>query len=107
MPEPAETKKIRQEIDYSFDEFSKIMKSAAFKSNYGDLERSAETQLFKVPKGYEKENPAADFLKLKSWIATRNLTDEELTSKDLAKKIIAAFRALQPLNKFLNRSFDD
>ncbi|MEO6914910.1 MAG: DUF2461 domain-containing protein [Chitinophagaceae bacterium] len=108
MPMPPETKKIRQEIDYSFAEFGKLLKASSFKSNYPEgLERSAETQLVNIPKGYEKDNPAAEFLKMKSWIATHEMTNEDLTSKDLVKTILSAFKALQPLIKFLNRSLED
>lgn len=108
MPMPPETKKIRQEIDYSYAEFDKIINARAFITNYPNgVERSKETQLINIPKGYEKDNPAKEYLKMKSWVATRELTDEELTSKDLAKKILSAFKALQPLVKFLNRSLED
>lgn len=108
MPMPPETKKIRQEIDYGLEEFQQIVTAKPFLNNYPDaLERSAETSLSKVPKGYEKDNPAAEYLKLKSWIATAPLTDEELTSKDLVKKVITAFKALMPLVKFLNRSLEN
>lgn len=108
MPMPEHTKKIRQEIDYSFDEFKKIVNSKNFQANYPEgFERSAEYSLSKVPKDYEKENPAAEFLKLKSWVATRAISDEELTSGNPAKTVLSAFKALTPLVKFLNRSLED
>jgi uncharacterized protein (TIGR02453 family) len=106
MPQPAETKKIRQEIDYSLDEFKGIVGSKKFSSIYGQLVQTGEYALVNIPKGYEKDNPAAEFLKLKSWIATRPLTDAELTSKELIKIIVDAFDALQPLIKFINRSLE-
>src|SRR5690349_17888554 len=37
MPSPDVVKKIRQEIDYCFDEFDAIMKSKKFKSTFGEL----------------------------------------------------------------------
>src|SRR5215471_17953348 len=37
MPMPTEIKKIRQEIDYCFDDFKKIVGSKKFKSVYKDL----------------------------------------------------------------------
>ena len=106
MPMPAETKKIRQEIDYSLEEFKKIVEAKKFKAVYKELERSEEYALQNIPKGYEKDNPAAEYLKLKSWIATRPLTDAELTSKDLNKKVIEAFDTLQPLVEFINRAIE-
>ncbi|HEX8357234.1 MAG TPA: DUF2461 domain-containing protein [Segetibacter sp.] len=105
MPEAAPLKKIRQEIDYSWDEFSNIISSKKFKSVYTDLEQG-EFKLSREPKGYEKDNPAIEYLKLKSLVAIRPLTDEELVSKDLLKKILEAFEALMPLIKFINRSLE-
>jgi uncharacterized protein (TIGR02453 family) len=104
MPEPNELKKVRQEIDYNFADFKKIIGSKKFKSVYGDLDRSAEFLLQRVPKGYEPNNPAADYLKLKSFVAISFFSDADLTSKDLVKKTVAAFEALQPLIEFINKS---
>lgn len=106
MPMPAETQKIRQEIDYSLDEFKKIVGSKKFVSVYKDLGRDAEIRLTNVPKGYEKDNPAADFLKLKSWIAMKPVNDTELISKDLVKETVDALKTLQPLIYFLNRAVE-
>jgi uncharacterized protein (TIGR02453 family) len=105
-PEPAELKKVRQEIDYSFPEFKKIINAAGFKKIYGDLEREKGQVLVNVPKGYEKENPAAEFLKLKSLIATKNLRDTEVESNSFLEETAIAFRTLLPLIKFINRSFE-
>lgn len=106
MPMPEEMKKIRQEIDYSLDEFKKIVESKKFKAAYGELYVGEDVKLVKVPQGFEKENSAAEYLKLKSWLALRKLKDEELTSKDLLKKVIDSFEALQPLLNFLNRAIE-
>ena len=107
MPVPAELKKIRQETDYCFDEFKKIIGAKKFTSVYGDLIKDGDTSLVKVPQGFEKENPAADYIKLKSFIATKKLDDKELTSKDLVKLTLEAMEALQPLLAFLNRAMDE
>ena len=106
MPMPPETKKLRQEIDYSLEELKKILGSKKFKSVYGDLIRDEETSLSAMPKGYDKENPGAPYLKLRSWIALHNMTDDELTSKNLLKGTIDAFETLYPLLQFINRSLD-
>ena len=104
MPEPNELKKVRQEIDYNFADFKKIIGSKKFKSVYGDLDRSPEFLLSRVPKGYEPDNPAAVYLKLKSFVAISFFSDADLTSKELVKKTVAAFEALQPLVEFINKS---
>jgi uncharacterized protein (TIGR02453 family) len=104
MPMPDKLKKVRQEIDYNFADFKKIIGSKKFKAVYGDLSKNAEYTLSRVPKGYEADNPAAEYLKLKSYVAMVKISDADLTTKDLVKKTVTAFEALQPLIEFLNES---
>ena len=107
MPMPGDLKKIRQEIDYSFDELKKITGNKKFKQAFGDLEKTAETSLTRPPKGYETDNTAIEYIKLKSFIATTPVADEVFTSKDLVKKVVSQFEILQPLVEFLNRAVEE
>jgi uncharacterized protein (TIGR02453 family) len=106
VPMPPELKKVRQEIDYSFDELKKIIDSKKFKSVYGNLYKGDDATLSKVPQGFEKDNPAADYLKLKSFIALKSLKEVDLTSKDLVKIVTEAFETLQPLLYFINEAIE-
>jgi uncharacterized protein (TIGR02453 family) len=106
LPEPAIVKKVRQEIDYNFDEFKKIINAKKFKSVYGDVYKGADVSLATAPKGYEKDHPAISYLKLKSFIAETKLSDDELTKSTLHKKTITAFQTLSPLIYFINRSIE-
>ena len=106
MPMPPDLKRLRQETDYCFDEFKKIINAKKFKAIYADLVKDSDTSLVKIPQGFEKDNPAADYLKLKSFIAIKKLDDAVLTSKDLVKTTLEAFEALQPLLAFLNRAME-
>jgi uncharacterized protein (TIGR02453 family) len=107
MPMPPEMKKVRQEIDYCFDEFKKIVSSKKFQTVYGDLYKEQDVSLSRVPQGFEKDHPGADYIKLKSWIGMQSLKDADLTSKELVKKTIAAFETLQPMVQFINRALED
>ena len=104
QPDIIELKHVRQEIDYNWDEFQTIIQQADFKKIYGDLYQGDEVRLRTVPKGYEKDNPAIEYLKLKSFIAEAPLPDEELTRASLHHQTIAAFEALHPLLQFMNRT---
>lgn len=104
MPMPPELSKIRQELDYNYADFKKVLNNKKFKSVYGDLSRSAEYTLVRLPKGYEAGNPAGEYLKLKSFVALATINNTDLTSKDLVKKTVAAFEALQPLVHFINHA---
>jgi uncharacterized protein (TIGR02453 family) len=106
MPMPEELKKVRQEIDYNFAEFKKIIAAKKFKRVYGDLSKDAEYMLSRVPKGYEPDNPAAGYLKLKSYIAMIKIKEVDLTSKNLVNKTVTTFEALRPLIEFINNSME-
>ena len=106
MPEPDVLKKIRQEIDYNLPSFKKILSAKKFSTVYKELNKSPEYLLSRVPKGFEADNPAAEYLKLKSYIAMVPLSNTDLTSKELVKKTVAAFEALQPLIEFINQGVE-
>jgi uncharacterized protein (TIGR02453 family) len=106
MPEAPSLKNMRQEIDYNWDEFSAILKDKKFKKVYGDLYKGDDQRLSTVPKGYEKDNPAIEYLKLKSFIAETKVSDEELLKASLHKKTASAFETLQPLLQFINRTIE-
>jgi uncharacterized protein (TIGR02453 family) len=106
MPMPPELKKIREEIDYNFDKFQTILENPTFKQMYGNLVKE-NLSLSRVPKGYEADNPAAEFLKLKGFIATQKLTDAEVLSDDFVEEISEKMRALQPLITFLNHALEE
>jgi uncharacterized protein (TIGR02453 family) len=106
MPASPELKKVRQEIDYCYPEFKKIINNSTFKKTYKSLEREEGQVLVNIPKGYEKDNPAAEYLRLKSFFVTRKITDTQVTSKGFLKELIHDFSIVMPLNKFINRSFE-
>jgi uncharacterized protein (DUF2461 family) len=89
------------------DEFKKILSSKKFTNTYGkSLYQGEESVLGRIPQGFDKDSPAAEYLKMKSYIGLRPLADSELTSKNLQKKTVDAFEALRPMLEFLNRSLD-
>jgi uncharacterized protein (TIGR02453 family) len=106
MPDAAIVGKIRQEIDYNYAEFLKIVQNKKFVAQYGGLDFSEGLSLVREPKGYEKDNPAIQYLKLKSWIATCPLSDTALQDKNLATQLTKAFEYLQPLISFLNEALE-
>ncbi len=105
--ETDQIKKVRQEIDYNWEAFKGILNNKIFKKTFGDLSREEGMSLIREPKGYEKDNPAIDYIKLKNFIVSVPVTDEELTDQKLVKKIITCFATMQPLLHFLNRAMED
>ncbi len=102
MPEPDPLAKIRQEIDYNGDTLMKIMSNKKFKKMYGVFE--PEGALKNVPKGFEKDHPHHEWLKLKSFVVSHAFTDEEVKNKKFMKTVIDTYKTAKPLNDFLKEA---
>ena len=98
MPEASDLKLIREEIDYSGDEFKAIVEAPAF-TKYFHLTK--EDTLKKAPKGYDTDHPLIDILKLKSFEAIYPLKDEEFSKPGILAKLDAGFKTVYPLIAFL------
>ena len=105
MPGPEELAKIRQEIDYSFDEWKKIVGSKTFIKNFPAGVQGIDT-LVRPPKGYDENNPAIEYLKMKGFIVSRPVTDDEVMNKNLIKEVAKTFEAMKPMIDFLNRAIE-
>lgn len=102
VPEPAVLAKVRQEIDYNFDEWKKIISNKHFKKYFPKID--GIEILSRPPKGYGSDNPAIEFLKMKSFIVSTPLTDAQLTNKGLIKELSSIFETMKPMINFLNQA---
>jgi uncharacterized protein (TIGR02453 family) len=103
MPEPSVLSKLRNAIENNFDEFEEIVLSKNFKNIFGELSVDEGMKLTRVPKGFSKDSPAANFLKYKSYVAMASITDNELVSENLISQTLTIFDAIQPLIYFINK----
>lgn len=103
-PEREILDKIRQEIDYNYDGFLSIINKPSFKKTFGTL--SFEDTLVRPPRGYEADNPAVKYLKLRSFTASCHIKDEDLTSAELVRKTADIFEQLKPFISFLGTALD-
>ena len=102
-PEPSVLKTIRQEISAFGDEFLEILERDEFRNYFRGL--SVEDKLKKVPQGFEKDDKMAEYLKLKHFIVTHPISDEQLLSENAVKEFTKIFKAMKPLNDFLQTPF--
>lgn len=100
LPEAPILKEIRKEISVFKDDFLKAINDKDFKKYYG--EPNDENKLKNVPQGFEKQDPMAEYLKLKSFIGVCNISNKELSNKNAVKNISKIFEAAKPLNDFLD-----
>lgn len=101
-PEPSGLKKIRTEISQNAKQFKKILESDRFRNNFRGL--SVEDKLKRVPTGFDKDDPMAEFLKLKSFVVMHPVSDAEMLNPDAPEHFAEIFRAIQPLNDFLEHA---
>jgi uncharacterized protein (TIGR02453 family) len=104
-PMPAELNKIRQEIDYNFEEWQSILTSKVFKKYFPKGVDGIES-LVRPPKGYDETNPAIHYLKMKHFIVSRPFSDAELQSKTLVKDVVKVYETMKPMIDFLNRAVE-
>lgn len=100
MPESSVLKEIRKEISAFGEEFLAIVEKDEFRNYFRGL--SVEDKLKKVPQGFDKDDKMAEFLKLKHYIVTHPVSDEQLLNENAAKEFAKIYKAMKPLNDFLN-----
>ena len=100
-PMPEQLQKIRKEINFFHEDLVSILMEKSFKSTYGNLSRDENTTLKNPPRGFDKEHPAIEFLKLKSFTAIQKFDVTEATQKDFVAKIS---QKMKPLNDYINRA---
>ena len=102
MPEAADLAAIRQEIDYNREAFLKIISSPGFLRSFDSL--SDENKLQTVPKGYPKDHPLIEILKLKSFVAIHSFANKNILDPAFAKECAALCKLLYTFNNFLNEA---
>lgn len=99
MPEAENLKKIRQEIDYNPQELRDIVKDEQFKKVFGQMTGES---LKTAPKGYPKDHPNIDLLRMKSFLVTRDMSDKEVLSKNFIPKITEMYQVMHPFNQYFS-----
>ena len=57
--------------------------------------------LIRMPKGFDEDHPAAQFIKLKEFLYNSSLTKEELLNEDLPEILLKKFKPALPMLAFL------
>ena len=103
-PEADDLKKMRKEIAYFHDDLEAILNDKNFKKEFNDFDRNEKNTLKNPPRGYEKEHPAIEFLKLKSFETSQKIDFSAVSKKDFVEIMSKKLIVLKPLNDFINRA---
>ncbi len=103
-PEAEDLKKVRKEIAYFYEDLEEILNNKNFTKEFGDFDKNESNVLKNPPRGYEKDHPAIEFLKLKSFETTHKFDIDEVTKEDFVTTMSKKLILLKPLNDFINRA---
>jgi len=98
MPEPPALSVMRKAIADNPGAFDKIVKEATVDGPYDEL---GGEKLKKMPKEFDSDHPAAEFLKHKGYILWKEREASTLPAAEVVDNITAGFHAASPLVCFL------
>jgi len=99
MPPPQSLYAIRERIAGSHPKLHRVVTSREFRAVLGELQGD---QLTRVPRGYLKDHPAAEYLRYKQFLGFREFEPGFATSDRFYPELVRTFKALTPLVRFLN-----
>lgn len=104
MPEADTLKKIRKEIDYSGVELERIENDPEFKKLFNQIEGE---KLKTSPRDYDADHPYIEYLKLKSFTVSHQISDKAVDSGAFVTFAMDGFRRMKPFNDFLRQAIEE
>ena len=98
-PNPADLKRIRQDIEKNPETWRKLLNNKKIKQNFGTLSGS---QVPTFPKGFSKEHEAIDLIRHKQFILRHTFTDQEILQEDFMQTIDLLFQEVRPFFDYLS-----
>ena len=102
MPPKPTLDLIREAIAEQPTALKRLVEAPAFRRRFGGLDEGAK--LSRVPRGFAPDHPAAEWLRLKSFTAGRELTREEVLDPRFPVRLEADFLAMLPFVRWLNKA---
>ena len=99
MPSASDLHAIREHIASTHPKLHRTVRARAFVETVGAL---GGERLTRVPRGYLKDHPAADYLRHRQFLAGREFEAEFALGPRFYPELLKTFRAVLPLVRFLN-----
>jgi len=100
-PEPPQLLAIRRRLSERADEYRKLVAAAGFRRLFGEVEGE---KLKRVPKGFDTDDPAADLLVAKQFLAGSRLDPALAETPRLETEIFRRFKTLTPWIEWINQA---
>ena len=97
MPYPNTLKSVREEILFDGDTLAETIQKA------DGFTLDTHSALKRVPNGYPKDHPHAEFLKLRDYLMLREVGEQDLYRPDLVDWVLDEFKKTRDFCRWLNR----
>lgn len=98
-PNAADLLHIRKQIQQDPEELRSIFSQSDYQNYFNRLEGD---QLKTAPKGFDKEDPAIDLLRYKSFVVRHHFSDEEVMRSDFPDKVVEGFKKMRPFFDYMS-----
>lgn len=98
MPPADKLRTIRNYLAKHADKFIEIIEDPVFNKEFPEM---YDDKLKTAPKGFPKDHEYIKFLRYKSFIFSKPVTDKEMVNGNYLEQTVDAFRRLYPVNEFL------
>jgi uncharacterized protein (TIGR02453 family) len=98
-PEPADLKRIRQDIDLNYKDWEKLLADKTFIKTFGKM---TGDKVSSAPRGFTKDHPAIELLRYKQFLVMHKVTDKEVLSPDFVKTVNDIFRKMRPFFNYMS-----
>ncbi|MCK5815316.1 MAG: DUF2461 domain-containing protein [Flavobacteriaceae bacterium] len=98
-PNPKDLLRIRKEININAEELIAVISTKKFISNFGNLQ--GET-LKTAPRGFDRNHANIELLRLKQFIVSKKISDEEILGKDFSNVVVDTFKEMRPFFDYMS-----
>lgn len=102
QPEPSHLKEIRDKINYDYDEWLKIAENKDLLKAFPEGVIANES-LKRIPAGYQEDNPASKYLKMKGFVVKKQLANSFFESEENWDTLLNDFKVCTDLKDFLKK----
>jgi len=98
-PNKEDLLRIRKEFEMDASEIREIISNTTFVTYFGKLEGDA---LKTAPRGFDKEHPDMDLIRMKQFIVTRKFTDDEVLAPNFLQEVNESYKAMRPYFNYMS-----
>jgi uncharacterized protein (TIGR02453 family) len=99
-PNSADLLRIRKEFEMDASTIRKILKQKEFNAAFGGFDQTYKVKT--APKGFSKDDPNIDLIRLKNYFVVHKFSDAEVFSADFKDTLLHHFRLLRPFFDYMS-----